>query len=602
MLGFITSLFEVSLGCSIVIVGLLLLSPMIRKHYGAKWTYWIWLLLALRLLLPFDTPILEGYDIELPKITMMGNSQAQQVSTFNASQSGMPFQMVDSHIQKTTVKHQTLYTKAKEPITVKEVLLYVWVGGMLLYMLYYLMAYRYMRHQVLRWSRSITNDCMLEEIDKVTTQMHITKHIPCYICEKVWTPMMLGFIKPVLLFPKGDYNKTQLHYILKHEYMHYKRHDVWYKLLLLMVNGLHWFNPLVYIMRQHATKDIELCCDDDVVKGCTFEQRIQYGKTILASISEQQKYPMALCTYFNQGKKMVKDRLGGIINMKKRRNGMVLFGAFGICTLVISGLLTFDHVTAKQMDIDIMPEEKPVVTATDDTTIEDSHGEVDPVDMDRLTNAVLSNDIRYVKDVIEEGNLDLNIQDSKGRYPLAVTLIMTNCDMAKLLLHAGADPFVTTSHGETIYDQAMTTDSKYFIEIFKQYGIHAKSEEAKDNGGGQHYFTTTPKEAVEFYIKALLESNYEAIYAISYGSEYHTDGQEIYDTIQIKSVKLLHGETKGNKAYYALELDITDGGNSAFETGIFPRWLYLNKNEQGWYAEGLMTSGAPDDTWWDSQE
>lgn len=70
---------------------------------------------------------------------------------------------------------------------------------------------------------------------------------------------------------------------------------------------------------------------------------------------------------------------------------------------------------------------------------------------------------------------------------------------------------------------------------------------------------------------------------------------------KINSVKVIGEDVRENKACYELELDIKDGGNSAFEIGVFPRWLWLAKGEQGWYMEGLMTGGAPDAKWWLSE-
>lgn len=56
-----------------------------------------------------------------------------------------------------------------------------------------------------------------------------------------------------------------LYFILKHELIHYKQKDLWYKLLLLMAQVIHWFNPLVYIMVEQAEQDLEARCDLKVV-------------------------------------------------------------------------------------------------------------------------------------------------------------------------------------------------------------------------------------------------------------------------------------------------------------------------------------------------
>ncbi len=75
MLEYITSLLEISLGCSIVIIGLILLSPILRKQYGAKWKYLIWLILVIRLIVPYDMHLLQGHKIELPQVNMIHNLQ-----------------------------------------------------------------------------------------------------------------------------------------------------------------------------------------------------------------------------------------------------------------------------------------------------------------------------------------------------------------------------------------------------------------------------------------------------------------------------------------------------------------------------------------------
>lgn len=88
---------------------------------------------------------------------------------------------------------------------------------------------------------------------------------------------------------------------------------------------------------------------------------------------------------------------------------------------------------------------------------------------DQLTKAVLENDIEQVNKIIESKSLDINEKDSSGKYPIEMVLVMGNCDMAKILLQAGADPYVTTSGGKSVYDTAMAEGSKYLKEIFYKY-------------------------------------------------------------------------------------------------------------------------------------
>lgn len=89
--------------------------------------------------------------------------------------------------------------------------------------------------------------------------------------------------------------------------------------------------------------------------------------------------------------------------------------------------------------------------------------------IDQLTSAVLENDIGLVNQIIESDSLDINEKDSQGQYPIEMVLVMGNCDMAKILLEAGADPYVITSNEKSVYDMVMEEDNESLKEIFSQY-------------------------------------------------------------------------------------------------------------------------------------
>ncbi|WP_425449032.1 M56 family metallopeptidase [Dethiothermospora halolimnae] len=89
--------------------------------------------------------------------------------------------------------------------------------------------------------------------------------------------------------------------------------------------------------------------------------------------------------------------------------------------------------------------------------------------IDQLNKAVFQNDIDLVKTIIESGKVDINKEDSKGRYPIEEVLVMNNCEMSRILLKAGANPHVKTSDGKTVYEKAMEAESWYLRKIFKEY-------------------------------------------------------------------------------------------------------------------------------------
>ena len=101
--------------------------------------------------------------------------------------------------------------------------------------------------------------------------MGILKPFKVRICRKIISPMITGLFRPTLLLPHEEYANTDLTVILHHELVHYRRNDLWFKLLLIFANALHWFNPLIYIMVREANKDIEISCDEEVLKGADLQ-------------------------------------------------------------------------------------------------------------------------------------------------------------------------------------------------------------------------------------------------------------------------------------------------------------------------------------------
>lgn len=142
----------------------------------------------------------------------------------------------------------------------------------------------------------------------------------------------------------------------------------------------------------------------------------------------------------------------------------------------------------------------------------------------------------------------------------------------------------------------------YVIIVLLAFSLSAYSKNTRTNEMNLEDISfKTADETFKAYKKALLESDSTMIYALTPNSNPETNAQEIWDTIEISKVTLIKKDIRENNACYSLELDISDGGSSAFETGVFPRWLYLIKGENGWYVDGLMTSGEPDENWWNKQ-
>ena len=110
--------------------------------------------------------------------------------------------------------------------------------------------------------------------------------------------------------------------ILRHELTHYRRHDLWYKAVLLAARTLHWFNPLLHLLVKEASVDLELTCDDAVVSDMGQEARRAYSKTLLSAI-RREKGP-ALSTHFYGGKEVMKERFRNILGQRSQKRGTLV--------------------------------------------------------------------------------------------------------------------------------------------------------------------------------------------------------------------------------------------------------------------------------------
>lgn len=99
--------------------------------------------------------------------------------------------------------------------------------------------------------------------------------------------------------------------ILRHELVHHQQHDLWYKLVLLVANAVHWFNPLVYLLIGQANRDVEQVCDEKVVANQDMAYRKAYSMTILQAMSNSRG--IALSTYLSKEAQNGKKRFTAIL-------------------------------------------------------------------------------------------------------------------------------------------------------------------------------------------------------------------------------------------------------------------------------------------------
>ena len=334
---FLLNLLKTSLLGSLAILAMLVLKPLWRERYRAKTRCWLWLALAVFLLLPVDFSVKNApVQAAPPKdyTLFVGTDKTAIQSTDNlfgdmAEKSGQsPAQVRDTIIQRPVTNPEQKTTRY---IPVTTILFYGYLAGAAAFLLYQGLSYAHFRRTVRRWKRDVARADYAAMLSDTARDLGVSAP-EMIVCEAISTPAVTGLLRPRLLLPHEHYDVQELRYILRHELCHLKRRDMLLKLVLLAANAMHWFNPVVYLMLRQADEDIELACDSAATDGLELPERAAYSRTLLAAVqSSVRALPATTC--FGGTVERLKRRITNVLGAQKKRG-------LGVVALVLALTLT----------------------------------------------------------------------------------------------------------------------------------------------------------------------------------------------------------------------------------------------------------------------
>ena len=292
------SLFQMSVAGGVLILFIVLIRAL-AIHRLPKTTFLaLWMIAALRLLLPFSIPLTFNIHIGLDVFSDV----VQELPSGNIA-STLPGDSPPSYDIGTAVP-----SPATEHISTFEIL---WLVGVLLLAIYFSISYfRSMR----KFRMSIPDNTPY--IQNWLTAHQISRPLAVRSSDLISSPLTYGILHPVILLPKQlDRNDpVALKYVLTHEYVHIRRFDAITKILFAAVLCIHWFNPFVWVMYVLANRDMELSCDAWVIRMMGAKNRSSYA-LMLIKMEERRNGMSALCSHF--GKNAITERIEAIMKFKK---------------------------------------------------------------------------------------------------------------------------------------------------------------------------------------------------------------------------------------------------------------------------------------------
>ena len=277
-----------SLQLSVIILLLLLGSPLLAQRYSAKCRYAAWAVVFVALLLPLRWSI----KLALPAFLQAGVLQ----NTKSAASAAGP--AAGGWVYVVTI---------------------IWAAGAAAFLFWHMVSHLRFLAAVKRWIEDVNDAELLKTFNHNKARLGVKKGVPVKFCTCIKTPMAVGLFRPVVLLPQGDFSQGELRLILKHELVHIRRKDIWYKILVLLGLALHWFNPAVHFAANEVLNLCEISCDEEVLRGLGTKARAQYGESIIGTIRNRNAYKTALSTNFYSGVTGMKKRVYAMMDLGKKR-------------------------------------------------------------------------------------------------------------------------------------------------------------------------------------------------------------------------------------------------------------------------------------------
>ena len=292
------SLFQMSVAGGVLIL-LIVVIRALAIHRLPKTTFLaLWMIAALRLLLPFSIPLPFNIHIGL--------------DVFSDVVQELPSGNIASTLPGDSPPSYDIGTAVPSPVTERiSIFVMLWLVGALLLVLYFSISYlRSMR----KFRMSIPDNTPY--IQNWLTAHQISRPLVVRSSDLISSPLTYGILHPVILLPKKlDRNdQAALKYVLTHEYVHIRRFDAITKILFAAVLCIHWFNPFVWVMYVLANRDMELSCDAWVIRMTGAKNRSSYA-LMLIKMEEKRSGMSALYSHF--GKNAISERIEAIMKFKK---------------------------------------------------------------------------------------------------------------------------------------------------------------------------------------------------------------------------------------------------------------------------------------------
>lgn len=301
MSEFLSALLSLTLGGGLAALLLAAVSRVKRVRIGAKWRCVLWAALCLRLAVPVSLGFPTLIRLTVPPGEVPTESTApvtpgdsEDFTSSPTDDGTRPSEPPPASNPTVTEDHQgspvppgpVLGERGEVRLSAVQIVFILWAAGAVGVGAWLLGGHvKFLRYRR-RWAEPVEDLETLACCDALMDELGLRRRPRLTRCPGLRSPMLAGILRPVLLLPEEPMPSKELRFALLHELTHYRRKDLWLRALTLWVNVLHWFDPLMWLLVRWVERDMELACDEQVLRTLPPEEYRAYGSALLKLASD----------------------------------------------------------------------------------------------------------------------------------------------------------------------------------------------------------------------------------------------------------------------------------------------------------------------------
>lgn len=289
-------LMKSSFQISVLICLIFVIRWIVGQRLGVRWRYWLWMLLLFRMVMPWAP------ESSVSVFTAMSKARSY-LTVDDTDKAAMPLRKTEEtktipeklsrNEERLQIKSQParfngagmvakIYDGGENPGMI-DILSWVWFIIVFCLVIFALLSNISFWRRI-KVKRPLTESWILDLFEDCKEQMQVHTIVGVVVTDSIKSPALFGFIRPRLLLPEGVLERLspkELRYVFLHELAHLKRRDIYVGWLMMFLQVLHWFNPLVWLAFRQMRAERELACDGLVLATTGTEESYSYGQTIV---------------------------------------------------------------------------------------------------------------------------------------------------------------------------------------------------------------------------------------------------------------------------------------------------------------------------------